>query len=131
MGREDSPLAVPLQAGVPGSHPQVGAASGGWEVRPHLDPCIPGPQVEASSPGQDRWLRDYCASGLYILTLLLEGYRFSEDTWPNIEFRKQVTASQGPSHQPLGKGGSGAAALIASVSHRPVALTSAGHWATC
>ncbi|XP_070106628.1 ectonucleoside triphosphate diphosphohydrolase 8 isoform X6 [Equus przewalskii] len=46
--------------------------------------------VEASSPGQDRWLRDYCASGLYILTLLLEGYRFSEDTWPNIEFRKQA-----------------------------------------
>nr|XP_023485264.1 ectonucleoside triphosphate diphosphohydrolase 8 isoform X2 [Equus caballus] len=47
-------------------------------------------EVEASSPGQDRWLRDYCASGLYILTLLLEGYRFSEDTWPNIEFRKQA-----------------------------------------
>ncbi|XP_014637858.1 PREDICTED: ectonucleoside triphosphate diphosphohydrolase 8 isoform X2 [Ceratotherium simum simum] len=46
--------------------------------------------VEASSPGQDRWLRDYCASGLYILTLLLEGYGFSEDTWPSIEFRKQA-----------------------------------------
>ncbi|XP_046526198.1 NMDA receptor synaptonuclear signaling and neuronal migration factor isoform X15 [Equus quagga] len=46
--------------------------------------------VEASSTGQDRWLRDYCASGLYILTLLLEGYGFSEDTWPNIEFRKQA-----------------------------------------
>ncbi|XP_070374412.1 ectonucleoside triphosphate diphosphohydrolase 8 isoform X6 [Equus asinus] len=46
--------------------------------------------VEASSTGQDRWLRDYCASGLYILTLLLEGYGFTEDTWPNIEFRKQA-----------------------------------------
>ncbi|VCW76200.1 unnamed protein product [Gulo gulo] len=50
----------------------------------------PWKQVEASSPGQDHWLRDYCASGLYILTLLLEGYGFSEDTWSSIEFRKQV-----------------------------------------
>ncbi|XP_045324148.1 ectonucleoside triphosphate diphosphohydrolase 8 isoform X2 [Leopardus geoffroyi] len=49
----------------------------------------PWKQVEASSPGQDRWLRDYCPSGLYILTLLLEGYGFSEETWPGIEFRKQ------------------------------------------
>uniref|UniRef100_A0A0D9RW25 Ectonucleoside triphosphate diphosphohydrolase 8 n=1 Tax=Chlorocebus sabaeus TaxID=60711 RepID=A0A0D9RW25_CHLSB len=46
--------------------------------------------VEASYPGQDRWLRDYCASGLYILTLLHEGYRFSEETWPSLEFRKQA-----------------------------------------
>lgn len=53
----------------------------------------PGPQVEASAPpGQDRWLRDYCASGLYILTLLVEGYGFSEETWGGIEFRQQVTA---------------------------------------
>ncbi|XP_058998942.1 ectonucleoside triphosphate diphosphohydrolase 8 isoform X2 [Mustela lutreola] len=54
----------------------------------------PWKQVEASSPGQDHWLRDYCASGLYILTLLLEGYGFREDTWSSIEFRKQVTTSQ-------------------------------------
>ncbi|XP_054356294.1 ectonucleoside triphosphate diphosphohydrolase 8 isoform X5 [Pongo pygmaeus] len=47
-------------------------------------------QVEASYPGQDRWLRDYCASGLYILTLLHEGYGFSEETWPSLEFRKQA-----------------------------------------
>uniref|UniRef100_A0A2K6FE65 Ectonucleoside triphosphate diphosphohydrolase 8 n=1 Tax=Propithecus coquereli TaxID=379532 RepID=A0A2K6FE65_PROCO len=46
--------------------------------------------VEASYPGQDRWLRDYCACGLYILTLLTEGYGFSEETWPSIEFRQQV-----------------------------------------
>ncbi|XP_062938622.1 ectonucleoside triphosphate diphosphohydrolase 8 [Cynocephalus volans] len=46
--------------------------------------------VEASYPGEHRWLRDYCASGLYILTLLLEGYGFTEDTWPSIEFRQQV-----------------------------------------
>lgn len=46
--------------------------------------------VEASFPGQDHWLRDYCASGLYILTLLLEGFGFSEETWPGLEFRKQA-----------------------------------------
>ncbi|XP_012300656.2 ectonucleoside triphosphate diphosphohydrolase 8 isoform X1 [Aotus nancymaae] len=46
--------------------------------------------VEASYPGQDRWLRDYCASGLYILTLLRDGYGFSEETWPSIQFRKQA-----------------------------------------
>ncbi|XP_029058564.1 ectonucleoside triphosphate diphosphohydrolase 8 isoform X4 [Monodon monoceros] len=46
--------------------------------------------VEASSPGQDGQLRDYCASGLYILTLLLEGYGFSQETWGGIEFRKQA-----------------------------------------
>ncbi|XP_032117596.1 ectonucleoside triphosphate diphosphohydrolase 8 isoform X3 [Sapajus apella] len=46
--------------------------------------------VEASYPGQDRWLRDYCASGLYILTLLRDGYGFSEETWPTIQFRKQA-----------------------------------------
>lgn len=49
--------------------------------------------MEASYPGQERWLRDYCASGLYILVLLLEGYKFSEETWPNIQFQKQVTAT--------------------------------------
>ncbi|XP_030149249.1 ectonucleoside triphosphate diphosphohydrolase 8 [Lynx canadensis] len=51
-------------------------------------------QVEASSPGQDRWLRDYCTSGLYILTLLLEGYGFNEETWPGIEFRKQAGGTE-------------------------------------
>ncbi|XP_019496649.1 PREDICTED: ectonucleoside triphosphate diphosphohydrolase 8 isoform X2 [Hipposideros armiger] len=46
--------------------------------------------VEAAWPGQERWLRDYCASGLYILTLLLDGYGFSKETWSSIEFRKQA-----------------------------------------
>nr|XP_012423659.1 PREDICTED: ectonucleoside triphosphate diphosphohydrolase 8 [Odobenus rosmarus divergens] len=69
----------------------------GWEQPPggqergrHLAPHLPGPQVEASSPGQDRRLQDYCASGLYILTLLREGYGFREETWPDIEFHKQA-----------------------------------------
>nr|XP_035920833.1 ectonucleoside triphosphate diphosphohydrolase 8 isoform X5 [Halichoerus grypus] len=59
----------------------------------------PWKQVEASSPGQDRWLRDHCASGLYILTLLLEGYGFREETWPNIEFHKQAACPTGRWHR--------------------------------
>lgn len=51
------------------------------------------PKVEASYPGQERWLRDYCASGMYILVLLLEGYKFREENWPSIQFQKQVTAA--------------------------------------
>ncbi|XP_049637938.1 ectonucleoside triphosphate diphosphohydrolase 8 [Suncus etruscus] len=47
-------------------------------------------QLEAEYPGEKNWLRDYCASGLYILTLLLKGYGFTEDTWSSISFRKQV-----------------------------------------
>lgn len=46
--------------------------------------------MEAAWPGQQRGLRDHCASGLYILTLLLHGYGFSEHTWPSLEFRKQA-----------------------------------------
>lgn len=59
------------------------------EVEPHLTrtSCV---QVEMTWPGQERWLRDYCASGLYILTLLVQGYGFTEETWSSIEFRKQV-----------------------------------------
>ncbi|XP_036892655.1 ectonucleoside triphosphate diphosphohydrolase 8 isoform X1 [Sturnira hondurensis] len=47
-------------------------------------------QVEAASAGRDSRLHEYCASGLYILTLLVDGYGFSEHTWPSIEFRKQA-----------------------------------------
>ncbi|KAF6124126.1 ectonucleoside triphosphate diphosphohydrolase 8 [Phyllostomus discolor] len=46
--------------------------------------------VEELSAGQDSRLSNYCASGLYILTLLVDGYGFSEHTWPSIEFRKQA-----------------------------------------
>ncbi|XP_036710640.1 ectonucleoside triphosphate diphosphohydrolase 8 isoform X5 [Balaenoptera musculus] len=79
-----------LQAGDSGSRLRGGPAVGTQEVRPHGAPGLPGPQVEASSPGQGRRLRDYCASGLYVLTLLLEGYGFSQETWGGIEFRKQA-----------------------------------------
>ncbi|XP_066222679.1 ectonucleoside triphosphate diphosphohydrolase 8 [Saccopteryx leptura] len=46
--------------------------------------------VEATWPGEGPRLRDYCASGLYLLTLLLDGYGFSKETWPSLEFRKQA-----------------------------------------
>lgn len=58
-------------------------------------PCLP-PQLEAEYPGEKKWLRDYCASGLYILTLLLDGYGFTEDTWSSISFRKQVILDPSP-----------------------------------
>ncbi|XP_030062533.1 ectonucleoside triphosphate diphosphohydrolase 8 isoform X3 [Microcaecilia unicolor] len=35
-------------------------------------------------------LGDYCLSGLYILTLLLDGYKFTDQTWGNIYFRKKA-----------------------------------------
>ncbi|KAM9207612.1 ectonucleoside triphosphate diphosphohydrolase 8 isoform 2-T2 [Dugong dugon] len=50
--------------------------------------------VEISYPEQAPWLRDYCASGLYILTLLLEGYGFSEETWPSIKFLMQAGGTE-------------------------------------
>ncbi|XP_004613413.2 ectonucleoside triphosphate diphosphohydrolase 8 [Sorex araneus] len=50
----------------------------------------PWEQLEASHPGDKRRLHDYCASGLYILVLLLDGYGFTEQTWPSISFHKQV-----------------------------------------
>ncbi|XP_063001076.1 ectonucleoside triphosphate diphosphohydrolase 8 [Elgaria multicarinata webbii] len=38
-------------------------------------------------------LKDYCASANYILTLLLNGYGFSNVTWRNIAFRMQAANS--------------------------------------
>uniref|UniRef100_A0A8D1XAJ1 Ectonucleoside triphosphate diphosphohydrolase 8 n=1 Tax=Sus scrofa TaxID=9823 RepID=A0A8D1XAJ1_PIG len=49
--------------------------------------------VDVGTAAQDPRLRDYCASGLYILTLLLEGYGFREETWGGIEFRKQASGT--------------------------------------
>lgn len=63
--------------------------------------------MEASYPGEERWLPDHCASGLYILILLLEGYKFSEETWPNIQFQKQVTALRTSACLDQGEDGTG------------------------
>ncbi|XP_042334946.1 ectonucleoside triphosphate diphosphohydrolase 8 isoform X2 [Sceloporus undulatus] len=51
-------------------------------------------ELKASYPKQrtDR-LRNYCASANYILTLLLDGYGFSNTTWENIAFRMQAANS--------------------------------------
>uniref|UniRef100_A0A8C5X5I3 Ectonucleoside triphosphate diphosphohydrolase 8 n=1 Tax=Malurus cyaneus samueli TaxID=2593467 RepID=A0A8C5X5I3_9PASS len=35
-------------------------------------------------------LRDVCPASSYILTLLLQGYKFNHTTWPNIHFTQQV-----------------------------------------
>lgn len=68
-------------------------APGGEGGRAGCCPSLTRPptQVEDSYPGQGLWLRDYCASGLYVLTLLLDGFGFSQETWVSIKFRTQVT----------------------------------------
>ncbi|KAJ7999854.1 hypothetical protein DPEC_G00198720 [Dallia pectoralis] len=38
---------------------------------------------------KDKYLRDYCATANYIMTILLDGYKFNE-TWENIYFQRQV-----------------------------------------
>ncbi|XP_012576604.1 PREDICTED: ectonucleoside triphosphate diphosphohydrolase 8 [Condylura cristata] len=50
-------------------------------------------QVQAEAPVQDRFLPKYCATGMYILTLLRDGYGFRQDTWAGIQFRKQVSGT--------------------------------------
>uniref|UniRef100_A0A8C5QYB1 Ectonucleoside triphosphate diphosphohydrolase 8 n=1 Tax=Leptobrachium leishanense TaxID=445787 RepID=A0A8C5QYB1_9ANUR len=48
-------------------------------------------EIQASYPNQkeDR-LRDYCTNGNYILSLLLDAYRFNADNWNSISFMKQA-----------------------------------------
>ncbi|XP_018412246.1 PREDICTED: ectonucleoside triphosphate diphosphohydrolase 8-like [Nanorana parkeri] len=48
-------------------------------------------ELQAAFPKErkDR-LRDYCANANYILTLLLEAYKFSESNWNSISFMKQA-----------------------------------------
>ncbi|NXX44966.1 ENTP8 diphosphohydrolase, partial [Tricholaema leucomelas] len=41
-------------------------------------------------PQAGRYLHSYCAVATYILTLLLEGYKFDEQTWSHIHFSRQV-----------------------------------------
>lgn len=105
----------PWAAGTRGPHPgQCGQRGLGSHPAPLRTPGVGSPgggppltctcwaQVEATWPGQKPWLRDHCASALYILTLLLDGYRFTEETWPSIKFRKQVPR---PRHEGVGAPG--------------------------
>ncbi|XP_071401750.1 ectonucleoside triphosphate diphosphohydrolase 3 [Centroberyx affinis] len=38
----------------------------------------------------DRFLKTYCYSGHYVLTLLADGYKFDKETWRNIAFQREV-----------------------------------------
>ncbi|NWY51652.1 ENTP8 diphosphohydrolase, partial [Chionis minor] len=41
-------------------------------------------------PQQKRHLHSYCPMAIYILTLLLDGYKFTEHTWSSIHFSQQA-----------------------------------------
>ncbi|NXV37843.1 ENTP8 diphosphohydrolase, partial [Rissa tridactyla] len=41
-------------------------------------------------PQQKQYLHTYCSMATYILTLLLDGYKFNELTWSNIRFSRQA-----------------------------------------
>uniref|UniRef100_A0A8D2NYU5 Ectonucleoside triphosphate diphosphohydrolase 8 n=1 Tax=Zosterops lateralis melanops TaxID=1220523 RepID=A0A8D2NYU5_ZOSLA len=47
-------------------------------------------ELEQSFPNDLKYLPTYCSVGIYILTLLLQGYKFDEHTWTNIHFSKQA-----------------------------------------
>ncbi|XP_010190391.1 PREDICTED: LOW QUALITY PROTEIN: ectonucleoside triphosphate diphosphohydrolase 8-like [Mesitornis unicolor] len=41
-------------------------------------------------PQEKKYLQTYCSVAIYILTLLLDGYKFNEQTWSSISFRQQA-----------------------------------------
>ncbi|KAG8546956.1 hypothetical protein GDO81_029421 [Engystomops pustulosus] len=48
-------------------------------------------QLTSSFPSESRRrLLEYCSSAMYILTLLLDGYKFNSGTWEDIHFAKQA-----------------------------------------
>lgn len=47
-------------------------------------------QLVQSFPQHLKYLHTYCSMAFYILTLLLDGYKFNEQTWSNIHFSRQV-----------------------------------------
>ncbi|XP_069842089.1 ectonucleoside triphosphate diphosphohydrolase 8-like [Dendropsophus ebraccatus] len=48
-------------------------------------------EISSSFPSESqRRLVEYCSSAMYILTLLVDGYKFSTTTWNNIHFAKQA-----------------------------------------
>ncbi|MEE6504827.1 hypothetical protein FKM82_005351 [Ascaphus truei] len=46
--------------------------------------------VESFPLENRRHLLEYCGSAMYIFTLLLDGYKFDDQTWNNIHFHKQA-----------------------------------------
>lgn len=61
------------------------------------------PQLVETFPKDKRFLPTYCAGAIYILTLLLDGYKFNEHTWSSIRFSQQVNTPQG--QEQAGSGG--------------------------
>ncbi|NWR39152.1 ENTP8 diphosphohydrolase, partial [Tachuris rubrigastra] len=47
-------------------------------------------ELEQTFPQDKKHLHTYCSVGIYILTLLLDGYKFNEHTWSNIHFSRQA-----------------------------------------
>ncbi|XP_059721395.1 ectonucleoside triphosphate diphosphohydrolase 8-like isoform X3 [Haemorhous mexicanus] len=47
-------------------------------------------ELVQSFPGDLKYLHTYCSMAFYILTLLLDGYKFNEHTWSNIHFSRQA-----------------------------------------
>ncbi|RLW00416.1 hypothetical protein DV515_00008963 [Chloebia gouldiae] len=47
-------------------------------------------ELVQSFPQDLKYLHTYCSMAFYILTLLLDGYKFNEHTWSNIHFRRQA-----------------------------------------
>uniref|UniRef100_A0A8B9YYB8 Ectonucleoside triphosphate diphosphohydrolase 8 n=1 Tax=Buteo japonicus TaxID=224669 RepID=A0A8B9YYB8_9AVES len=56
-----------------------------------VTPCHPmAPQLVENFPQEKGYLHTYCSVGIYILTLLLDGYKFNEHTWSSIHFSQQA-----------------------------------------
>ncbi|NXO98650.1 ENTP8 diphosphohydrolase, partial [Certhia brachydactyla] len=47
-------------------------------------------ELVQSFPQDLKYLHTYCSVAIYILTLLLDGYKFNEHTWSNIHFGRQA-----------------------------------------
>ncbi|XP_067094167.1 ectonucleoside triphosphate diphosphohydrolase 3 [Osmerus mordax] len=39
---------------------------------------------------RDKFLKSYCFSTIYVYTLLVDGYKFNEESWKTIQFQKEV-----------------------------------------
>nr|XP_048308807.1 ectonucleoside triphosphate diphosphohydrolase 1 isoform X2 [Myodes glareolus] len=54
----------------------------------------PWAEVKASNPKiKEKYLNEYCFSGAYILTLLLQGYNFTGSSWDQIRFMGKIEDS--------------------------------------